>query len=175
MEQNWMQQLGNQNQIQKLIDTNDRTEKYGLALTEEDAKLLAVERGNALKEHKRVEFKEGIMPKIIEIFCDSDYISQSDYVETLIQLQDIFYLFKNEMLDEITDDELLHFMKEQFETICYGDLEYLSGTCLENFAQAIRAGYRDYQGSDGYGAYGKLDEVKRWDPELYRQALADLE
>ena len=30
-------------------------------------------------------------------------------------LLDFFYLYKNEMQDEISDDELLHFMKEQFE------------------------------------------------------------
>lgn len=51
-------------------------------------------------------------------------------------------MYKNEMQDEITDEELLNFMKEQFETVCYGDLDYLEGTCLDIFAQAIRAGYR---------------------------------
>ena len=39
------------------------------------------------------------------------------------------------------DDELLHLMKEQFDQICFGDLEYLEGTCLYHFSQAIRAGY----------------------------------
>lgn len=45
------------------------------------------------------------------------------------------------MQDEITDDELLHLMKEQFENLCFGDLDYLESTCLANFAEAIRAGY----------------------------------
>ena len=80
----------------------------------------------------------------------------------------------NEMQDEITDDELLHFMKEQFETICYGDLDYLEGTCLANFAQAIRAGYRGYSETDGYGEYVSLDEVSRWDRKLYLEALREL-
>ncbi len=31
-------------------------------------------------------------------------------------------MYKNEMQDEITDEELLNFMKEQFETVGYGDL-----------------------------------------------------
>ncbi len=51
--------------------------------------------------------------KIIYEFCDSDFIDQNNYVDTIIRLQEIFYLFKNEMQDEITDDELLHIMKEQ--------------------------------------------------------------
>lgn len=78
------------------------------------------------------------------------------------------------MQDEITDDELLHFMKEQFETVCYGDLDYLEGTCLANFAQAIRAGYRGYSETDGYGEYVSLDEVSRWDRKLYLEALREL-
>ena len=78
------------------------------------------------------------------------------------------------MQDEITDDELLHLMKEQFELICFGDLDYLEGTCLANFAQAIRAGYDGYKNSDGYGEYSKFDEVERWDYELYLETLKEL-
>ena len=84
------------------------------------------------------------------------------------------FCYKNEMQDEITDDELLHFMKEQFETICYGDLDYLESTCLENFSQAVRAGYRGYQKTGGRGEYEQFDAVTRWDRELYMAALMDL-
>ena len=92
----------------------------------------------------------------------------------MIRLQEIFYLYKNEMLDEISDKELLQFMKEQFETICYGDLEYLETTCLAIFAQAIRAGYDDYRKSEGRGAYEQFDEVPRWGRELYQEVLTEL-
>jgi hypothetical protein len=92
----------------------------------------------------------------------------------LLRLQEIFFLYKNEMEDEITDDELLHFMKEQFETICYGDLEYLEGTCLTGFAEAIRAGYRGYKESEGYGEYAQFDAVPRWDYNLYLETLKEL-
>ena len=61
------------------------------------------------------------------------------------------------MNDEITDDELLHFMKEQFDGICYGDTDYLETTCLEIFASAVRAGYDGLPASDGSGEYAKLD------------------
>ena len=95
-------------------------------------------------------------------------------MDTLLRLQEIFYLYKNEMQDEISDEELLHFMKEQFEGVCFGDLGYLEGTCLQIFAEAVRAGYRGYQASEGYGEYTELDEVKRWDRDLYLEALYDL-
>lgn len=107
-----LQQL---NQVSEVVRTNQVTERYGLALSEEDAALIAAERTKVLQEQKRVEFGGGIMPKIIYEFCDSSYIDQNNYVDTLIGLQEIFYLYKNEMQDEISDDELLHFMKEQFE------------------------------------------------------------
>lgn len=175
MEKNWMELLGQQNQIQAVLKTNEYSRKCGLVLTEQDAIILSKGRKNALKEQRRVEFGEGIMSKLIYAFADSPYISQDNYVQTLAQLQELFYLFKNEMQDEITDDELIHFMKEQFDTICFGDLEYLGGTCLENFAEAIRAGYNDYHSTEGYGTYRKFDEVPRWDYRLFAQALQDLE
>ena len=136
--------------------------------------MILAERKNALAEQKRIEFGEAIATKIIYEFCDSEYIHQSNYVETIIRLQEIFYLYKNEMHDEITDDELLHLMKEQFENICFGDLDYLESTCLANFAEAIRAGYEGYKNSDGYGEYSKFDDVKRWDYDLYLETLKEL-
>lgn len=170
----WMILLQQRNQLSKVIKTNESTEQFGLSLTEQDAKLILEERKNSLVEQKRIEFGEGIVTKIIYEFCDSDYIHQSNYVDTIIRLQEIFYLYKNEMQDEITDDELLHLMKEQFENLCFGDLEYLESTCLANFAEAIRAGYGGYKGSDGYGEYSKFDYVKRWDYELYLETLKEL-
>ena len=120
MEQNWMQLMDQQNQLSRVMETNRTAQTYGLMLSEQDAKLLLKERGRALKKEKRVEFGEGILPKMIYEFCDCPYLNQEHYVETLVRLQDIFYLYKNEMLDEITDDELLNFMREQYETVCLG-------------------------------------------------------
>ena len=174
MDDNWLALLQQQNQIKEIMETNQTTAKYGIALSEQDAKLIIAERNNTLREQRRVEFGPGIAGKIVYEFCDSAYIDQNNYTDTIIQLQEIFYLYKNEMLDEITDDELLHFMKEQFETVCFGDLEYLAGTCLNNFAQAIRAGYSGFRRTDGYGEYSKFDEENRWDYELYLETLKEL-
>ena len=174
MGENWLEQLQQTGVAEAILQTNSYTERFGLTLSREDTELVLEERKKSLRKQRRVEFGEGILPKIIQEFCDSAYINQNNYVETLVELQDIFYLYKNEMQDEITDDELLHFMKEQFETVCFGDLEYLESTCLSNFAQAIRAGYRGYRASDGYGEYAQFDEVTRWDYDLYLAALQDL-
>lgn len=174
MNGNWMVLLQKENQLGKLLETNQETARFGLALSKKDAELIFEEQKNALREQRRVEIGGGIVPKLIYEFCDSTFIDQNNYVETLIRLQEIFYLYKNEMMDEISDDELLHFMKEQFEDICFGDLDYLEGTCLNNFSQAVRAGYRGYKSSEGYGEYAEFDEVTRWDYQLYLEALREL-
>lgn len=166
--------LNKEKQLADLKETNNYTKQFGLSITKEDAALLVEERANALKEQRRVEFGTGVLPQIIFAFCDSAYMEQDNYIETLCRLQNIFYYYKTESLEQLTDEELLTFMREQFDDICAGDLDYLEGTCLKNFAEAIRAGYQGFIGSDGKGQYHEFDEVTRWDRDLYLQALADL-
>ena len=172
--QNWLELMNNQTWLAQVGETNQYTEQFGLVLSPQDAELLLAEKNAILKAERRVEFGPGIMPQIIYTFCDSSYISQADYAATLIRLQEIFYMYKNEMLDEITDDELLGFMREQFENVCFGDLDYLEGTCLDLFAQAVRAGYAGYQATGGLGEFEKFDIVTRWDRELYLETLREL-
>ena len=113
LDKNWMDLWQKQNQLAKVLETNRVTERFGLVLSGQEAEMIVEERANALRTQRRVEFGAGIIPEIIYEFCDSDFIDQSNYAATLIRLQEIFYLYKNEMEDEISDEELLHFMKEQ--------------------------------------------------------------
>lgn len=174
VENNWLEKMSGQLQLKAVLDTNAQTADFDLVLTPQEAQVLLVERQSVLKHERRVEFGEGILPKLILTFCSSRYITQESYVPTLARLQEIFFLYKNEMADEITDDELLGFMQEQFETICCGDLDYLEGTCLDIFAQAVRAGYQSYKETQGRSSFAALDIVKRWDKELYLETLRDL-
>lgn len=170
----WMLAVVKENQMKALKETNVYTERFGLALTEEDAAILVSERMDALKRQGRVEFGEGILSQLILAFCDSAYLNQENYRDSLARLLDIFYEFKTEALEQLTDEELINFMREQFDDICAGDFDYLEGTCLKNFAEAIRAGYQGFIGSDGRGQYERLDHVTRWDKELYLQVLNEL-
>lgn len=164
----------NKQEVASLISCNDRTRQYGLSLSEDEAAELVVCRNDSLKKHQRVELGKGILDKLIYAFCDSQYIDQSNYLDTLEQLQDIFYEFKNLSMDKLTDDELLDFMREQFEGVCFGDLEYLEDTCLDRFATAIRAGYTGYQKSGGRGGYSRLSEEQRWDKSVYMEVVKEL-
>lgn len=169
-----MQLARNQEELAVVSAMNQKTERFGLSLKEEDVKELVTYRNDSLKKYQRFEWGQGILEQLIFVFCDSQYISQANYLESLKRLQDIFYKFKNAALDLMTDDEVLTFMKEQFETICAGSLDYLEETCLEIFAEAVRGGYRGYISSGGSGEYAQFDENKRWDKELYMQALQEL-
>lgn len=171
---NWMERFQSQAQLARIREAGLQAEQFGLSLSNEDEKYLLAEKNRTLKEQRRVEFGQSILPQIIHAFCDSSFLSQDNYVETLVRLQDIFYQYKNEMQDEISDDELICFMREQFEETCFGDLDYLEGTCLDIFAQAVRAGYRGYRATQGHGEFGAFDIVARWDKELYLEVLREL-
>ena len=125
-------------EAQGLSETNALTARYGLTLSEQDIATLMEKRVTALSETGRVEFGKGILEKLVFAFCDSPYLFQDTYMETLLALQDAFYYFKNESLDALTDDELIAFMKEQFDGECEGSVEYLTGTLLEDLCRDIR-------------------------------------
>lgn len=169
-------------ELARVLECNKKMEQYGLALSEEEASNLMLSRKASLADSQRVEFAEGILPKLIHYFCDSQYITQDNYADTLDQLQELFYLYKNETQDELTDDELLEFMRNQFDDVCYGDLDYLANTCLERFARAVRGNHNQQQSRlrDEYSLretendYSKLSEESRWEYEVYKMKLEDL-
>lgn len=131
---------------QEILRSNEQTCQFGLSLSEQDIEELMIGRRECLKEQQRVEFGKGVLEKLIYAFCDSPYICQEDYADTLSRLQDIFYLYKNESMDELTDDELIGYMRSSFDEICQGSLDYLEETCLEEFARNIRHSTRKFIG-----------------------------
>lgn len=140
----------NQYMIAEVGKCNDYTAKYGLSLSDAEIHELVSQRKEALNSSGRIEFGGGVIQKIIMEFMDSPYLLQDDYLETLEQLQEIFYYFKNESMDELSDDELLHLMKKYFDDVCQGSLEYLNSTMLENYCRDIRYGAEDYRNMGGY-------------------------
>jgi hypothetical protein len=139
-EEQWFQVSNSSSQVAVLKAANEYTAKFGLVLSDEETSLLLNERREVLKKEQRMEFGEGILPKLIFAFCDSPYIHQGNYVETLGRLQEIFYFYKNESLDEYTDDELVEAMKELFDGPCQGSLDYLEDTGLQRLARRARYG-----------------------------------
>lgn len=162
--------MTNENIGSSIIALNTMTNRYGLMLTPEDVSAILAARKDTFIQESRIEMGKSIIPKLIETFCDSPYITQNEYRDHIIRLQEIFFHYKNETNDELTDEELLTIMREQFDESCYGDLDLLEGTILELFAEAVRRGYRGYIGSGG------KDEhiVSYWDRAAFHDAFREL-
>ena len=127
-------------EIANIKKCNEYISKYGLVLSDNQISNIIERRKEILKETGRVELRESIIDKLIKEFCDSPYINQENYAETLYELIEIFYEYKNETMDLITDDELINFMKKSFDGICQGDLEYLSGTVMYRMRENLLSG-----------------------------------
>ena len=131
--------------ITEILNCNEITSRYGLLLSKAQAQDLVVTRVESLSGNGRIEFAGGIINKLIIEFCDSPFISQYNYANTLNELIEIFYYFKNETLDEISDDDLILLMKEYFDVNCKGSIELLQNRELEALAHNIRYGVSDYE------------------------------
>lgn len=129
-----------QAEIANIKKCNEYTSKYGLVLSDNQISNILERRKEVLKETGRVELREGIIDKLIKEFCDSPYINQENYAETLYELIELFYEYKNETMDLITDDELISFMKKSFDGIAQGDLDYLSGTVMYKMRENLLKG-----------------------------------
>ena len=142
MEENYLDIVNKRKQIEiaNIKKCNEYTSKYGLVLSDNQISNLLERRKETLKETGRVELRVGIIDKLIKEFCDSPYINQENYAETLYELIEMFYEYKNETMDLITDDELIEFMKKSFDGICQGDLEYLSGTVMYRMRENLLSG-----------------------------------
>lgn len=127
--------------VSEIIKCNEITEHYALKLTEQQAVELVETRSYSLKNTGRIEFGGGVIDKIIKEFYASPYISQHNYAETLHDLIEIFYYYKNETLDLMSDDDLIKFMKKCFDGKCQGSLDLLKSRELERMAHRIRSGY----------------------------------
>lgn len=127
--------------VDEVISCNDYTEPFGLVLTEAQAMELAETRYRSLRSHGRIEFGGGVIDKMIKAFCDSPYLNKQNYAEVIHELIEIFYGYKNETMDLISDDELIEFMKSAFDGSCQGSLELLSERELYRLAKSLRFGF----------------------------------
>ena len=116
---------------------------YGLTLTEDDITEMVQLRGEALRNTGRVEFGGGILPKLIRAFCKSPYVDSFNYAQTLGELQDAFYYFKNESGDIFSDDELIEFMERVFNGRAEGSAELLCTISLEDLCRWARDPFAD--------------------------------
>jgi hypothetical protein len=126
---------------EEVLQCNEVTSRYGLTLTKQQAAALVETRSQVLKKTGRIEFGGGVIDKIIYAFCDSPYINGEKYEEILHDLLEIFYEYKNETHELISDDELIQYMRTSFNGVCHGALELLSGRELSQLRNDLLFGH----------------------------------
>lgn len=116
------------------------SERFGLSLTETQELALVARRDEVLREMGRIEFGPGILRQLADAFCDSRHITQDAWLDTLMELTESFYYFKQESCEMIPDDELIAFMRDAFEGPCEGSVTWLRDVTLETLCRGTRYG-----------------------------------
>lgn len=126
--------------VADILACNALTTRYGIRLTEQNAKALVQTRTQALKNSGRIEFTGGALGAIITAFADSPYLADDTYLDTLHLLVETFYEYKTETLDTIDDDELIALMRHHFDHFCHGSADLLREDVLSAISRRIRFG-----------------------------------
>ena len=124
--------------VNEIVELNKTTEKYGLILTKEQAIDLVNNRNIILKEIGRIEIGGGILEKLIYEFCDSSYIYKDEYLDILEELTNIFYEYRCEFDEKLSDEQIIKYMKNKFDNSCNGSLELLKYKELEYLKEHLK-------------------------------------
>ncbi len=132
--------------VNEILGLNQITRQYGLTLSPKQVVDLVETRALALQQTGRIEIGGGVIDKMITVFADSPFLTSYNYAETLNDLIELFYYFKNETLEQVSDDDLIGYMGKAFNGVCQGSLELLAGRELVRMAHNIRFGLAvDYE------------------------------
>lgn len=108
-----------------IMALNEKTNEFGLILTEEQIENLVDVRKYSLMDNSLLEIGSSIIEDIILEFYSSPYISKIDYDETLYELVEIFYSLRNIFNYKVPDAYIIKAMREHFDTDAYGATELL--------------------------------------------------
>lgn len=122
--------------VQALEACNRRTAPLGLRLTREECLALAEGRERALTDTGRVEFGGGILPALAEVLCDSPYLDPADWADTLMEGQMLFYYWKAEAGDLVSDRAILRFLRKAFDH-ARGGMAYLEGFSMKELQKRM--------------------------------------
>jgi len=150
----------------ELESINQLIGHHGLSLSIQDVRALVVGRAEALQVTERVEFGGGVAKDLVLAFASSPHVSQTTFVGTILELQELFYEVKNESLEQVTDDELIAKMRSLFDDYAKGDLDLLGEALLEGLARHVR---EEAVGGDAVAEYA-ADSDDAANPDADRAA-----
>ena len=164
---------------QELESCNKVTQRYGITLSPQDIQALVVGRVDALQETERVEFGRGVAKDLVLAFSSSVYVAQSSFVQTVLELQDLFYLFKNESNEQIPDDDLIATMRSLYDDVAQGDMQRLTEALFDGLGRHLREEdaaedaadpYADDAVKNGYTLAAHRYDVSKWVDDEYAPA-----
>lgn len=123
----------------QLQNVNHIAEEYGLTLTKTQLQSLIAAEAHTLRSTGRLELGQGVLPRLITAFCDLPFINRDSWADTLETLQELFYNFKNDLNDALSDDELVEAMHTIFHGRAQGSLEYLENMDINRLFYALRS------------------------------------
>ncbi len=121
----------------QILAESQSDESGGLTLTVENCRLLILTHRKTLKEYSRIETGKGMLEELLSAFSDSKYISQTEYAEILMELQEVFCWLKNETEDTVNDEDCLQIMKDFYEHEAAGSIALLYD-CLSDWMEQSR-------------------------------------
>ena len=136
----------NQYIAKELLSLNEYTKESGIVLSQKDCTEIAECRSELLYENERIEVGAGAVKRIIEEFCDSGYVDQRTFKDTVEALLECFYSIKTETEDKVDDETVLGFLKYMFENEVGGDVEgiYMSPSYYAFIAESRKAEEKYY-------------------------------
>lgn len=152
-----------QSAARDILELNEISQEYGLALSKEDAAELSETRNRALTDNDRIEIGVGAIAGIIKRFSRSRYANEDNYAGILNEITEIFYYIKSETDDATDDNALLDELFRRFELNCRGSMELLLGREAERIIRKINSGenYEKWYGRENDDRY----ETERDAPE----------
>ncbi|MBE6638251.1 MAG: hypothetical protein E7616_02180 [Ruminococcaceae bacterium] len=135
---------------QLLLKTNERTEKYGLVLTEAQAMELALTFQTSLSENRIIEVGCKGVSKLLEAFAASCYVDNSNFADIVNEMTEAFYHIKRQAPLEINDNAVIAAMVDFFDNISHGSIELFFGRDMEILIRYIQEGKHNWEENPHY-------------------------
>jgi hypothetical protein len=130
-----------------IMRCNATTQRFGINISGGDALSLLAASDRALKRAGRIEFESGTVESLLNAFCDSAYLGQDNFTETMEDVIEIFYEFKTDSLDCVDDAETVVLLKRLFDGECAGNADALHDEAVKA-ARRIRSGEPDEEDAE---------------------------
>ena len=99
----------------QILENMQNNHKPGLLLTRKAVFQLGENRDEVLVQCGRLELNGGIMEQLIDTFIDCPYITRDEFADVMEEVIEVFYTMKNECLDLIDDQTMMHYMRKQLD------------------------------------------------------------